>query len=81
MYRIVIGAFWVYRDVFVLLFLLLLRCVCFLILIEVTFGFHMAKEFFEDNESRVKRKKEEKEEVWSIWRNVLTGGRFFHLLV
>jgi hypothetical protein len=28
----------------------------FLILIEVTFDFHMAKEFFEDNESRVKGK-------------------------
>jgi hypothetical protein len=36
----------------------------------------MAKEFFEDNESRVERKKEEKEKVWRFlverfdWRKI-----------
>jgi hypothetical protein len=62
MYRIVIGAFWVHRDVFVLLFLLLLRCVCFFILIEVTFGFHMAKEFLKTTEVVEKGKKGRKRE-------------------
>jgi hypothetical protein len=81
MYRIVIGAFWVHRDVFVFLFLLLLRCICFFILIEVTFGFHMAKEFFEDNESRVERKKEGKEKVWRILEERLDWRKIFPFLV